>query len=106
MKLLDTSVTKAAQGSMDSQFTGSVADNVRSACAASLNSIDDARVTTMHTIATRDRKAAIVLAAVKAEAPTRRPDGRPGPPLRAPLGRDEGIVRVLTEQRNDKKFAI
>jgi len=58
---------------MDSQFTGSVADNVRSACAASLNSIDDARVTTMHTIATRDRKAAIVLAAVKGEALVRRP---------------------------------
>ncbi|MGH6707542.1 MAG: hypothetical protein ACREEK_01105, partial [Bradyrhizobium sp.] len=37
----------------------------------------------MHTIIPRDRKAAIVLAAVKGEALTRRPNGRPGPPLRA-----------------------
>jgi hypothetical protein len=39
-----------------------VADNARSACAATLNSIDDAKIATMHAIAPRDRKAAIVLA--------------------------------------------
>jgi hypothetical protein len=37
----------------------------------------------MHAIAPRHRKAAIVLAAVKGEAPSRRPRGRRGPPLRA-----------------------
>ena len=48
-----------------------------------LNSIDDAKIATMHAIAPRDRKAAIVLAAVQGEALSRRPGGRPGPPLRA-----------------------
>ena len=67
---------------MSARFDGST-DDARSACAAPLNSIDDAKIATMHTIVPRDRKAAIVLAAVKGEALTRRPDGRPGPPLRA-----------------------
>jgi hypothetical protein len=43
------------------------------------------------------------------EALTRRPDGRPRPPLRddcANLGRDQGMVRVLMEQGNDGKFTI
>jgi hypothetical protein len=54
-----------------------VADNARSACAASLHSIDDAKIATMHSMVPRDRKHAIGLAAVKDEALTRRPDGRP-----------------------------
>jgi hypothetical protein len=37
----------------------------------------------MHTIVPRDRKRAVVLAAAKGDALSRRPDGRPGPPLRA-----------------------
>jgi len=37
----------------------------------------------MHSIDPRDRKAAIVLATVKGEALKRRPDGRPGQPIRA-----------------------
>jgi hypothetical protein len=37
----------------------------------------------MRSIVPRDRKAAIVLAAVKGEALARPPGGRPGPPLRA-----------------------
>jgi hypothetical protein len=37
----------------------------------------------MHSIVPRCRKAAIVLAAVKGEALARRPDRRPGAPLRA-----------------------
>jgi hypothetical protein len=37
----------------------------------------------MHTIVPRDRKHAVVLAAVKGEALSRRPRGRLGPPLRA-----------------------
>jgi len=37
----------------------------------------------MHRATPRDRNAAIVLAAVKGSALARRPDGRPGPPLRA-----------------------
>jgi hypothetical protein len=45
--------------------------------------MDDAKVATMHAIAPRHRKAAIVLAAVQGEAHSRRPRGRPGPPLRA-----------------------
>jgi hypothetical protein len=39
------------------------------ACAESLNSIDDVKITTMHTTTARDRNAAIVLA-VKGEALT------------------------------------
>ena len=54
-----------------------VGGDARPACAAPLDSIDDAKITTMHTIVPRDRKAAIVLAAVKGEALARRPDGRP-----------------------------
>jgi hypothetical protein len=60
-----------------------VSDNAGSACAASLNSIDDINIAMMHTTVPKDRKAAIALAAVKGEALTRQPDGRPGPPLRA-----------------------
>jgi hypothetical protein len=60
-----------------------VADNIRPACAERFNSIDDVKMTMMHAILPRDRMAAIVLAAVKGEALARRPDGRPGPPLRA-----------------------
>ncbi|MFN4925405.1 hypothetical protein [Bradyrhizobium sp.] len=37
----------------------------------------------MHNATLRDRNAAIVLAAVKGDALARRPDGSPGPPLRA-----------------------
>jgi hypothetical protein len=37
----------------------------------------------MHAIAPRDRKVAIELAAVQGEAHSRRPRGRPEPPLRA-----------------------
>jgi hypothetical protein len=63
----------------------------------------------MHTIVPRDRERANVLAAVKAEALKRRPDGRPGRPLRAvavqTFGRGEGMVHVLIEQRNDGKIA-
>src|SRR3979411_2856718 len=73
-KRLDASVTKAAKGSMDGPLTRCVAGDLRSACAASLNSSDDAKIATMHTIAPRDLKAAIVLAAVKGEALARRPD--------------------------------
>ena len=43
----------------------------------------DAKIATMHAIVPRDRKAAIVLAAVQGKALSRRPRGRPGPPLRA-----------------------
>ena len=46
-----------------------MACNARWACAESLNSIDDAKIATMHTTRVRDRNAAIVLA-VKGEALT------------------------------------
>jgi hypothetical protein len=42
----------------------------RWACAESPNSIDDAKIATMHTTPARDRNAAIVLAAVKGETLT------------------------------------
>jgi hypothetical protein len=42
-----------------------------------LNSIDDAKIATMHNSPARDRNAAIVLAAVKGEALTLQPDGCP-----------------------------
>jgi len=48
-----------------------------------LDSIDAARSVTKHTIVPKDRKTAIVRAAAKGEALASRPDGRPGPPLRA-----------------------
>jgi hypothetical protein len=69
LKRLEASVTKAAKGSMDRPLTRCVADKARSACAAPLNSNDDAKVATMHTIAPKDRNAAFVLAAVQGDAP-------------------------------------
>jgi anti-sigma factor RsiW len=55
-----------------------VANNDRSAHVASLDNMDDAKFATMHAIVRRDRKRAIVLAAIKGEALARRPDGCPG----------------------------
>jgi len=78
-KRLDASVTNAAKGGTDNSFGRRVADDSCSACAAPLDSIDAAKITTMHSIVPRDRKAAIVLATVKGEALAR----RLGPPLRA-----------------------
>jgi hypothetical protein len=82
-KRLDASATNAAKGRTGEWLGRRVADGSCSACAAPLDSIDAAKITTMHMILPMDRKAAIVLAAVKGEALARRPDGRPGPPLRA-----------------------
>jgi hypothetical protein len=82
-KRLDASVTNAANGRTDNSFGRRVGDDPCSAYAAPLDSIDATKITTMHSIVPRDRKAAIVLATVKGEALARRPDGRPGPPLRA-----------------------
>src|SRR5450631_2229529 len=89
LKRLDASVTNAAKGRTDNSFGRRVADD--SACAVPLDSIDAAKIMTMHSIRRMDRNAAIVLAAVKGEALARRPGGRPriksgagsGPPLRA-----------------------
>ena len=96
-KRFDASVTKAAKGRTVELFGRRVANGSCSACAAPLNSIDAAKITTMHSILPTDRKAAIVLAAVKGEALERPPDGRPGPPLRAtavhiPAGTEERSV--------------
>jgi len=96
-KRLDASVTNAAKGSMDRPLILCAAGEARSPCAAPLDSINAAKIATMHATVLRDRKAAIVLAAVKGEAPARRPDGRPGPPLRAtavqiPAGTEEWSV--------------
>jgi hypothetical protein len=82
-KRFDASVTNAAKGRTDNSFGRRVADDSCPACAAPLDSIDAAKITTTHSIVPRDRRAAIVLAAVKGEALARRPDGRPGPLLRA-----------------------
>jgi hypothetical protein len=76
-KRLDASVTNAAKGSMDRALAGCVCGGAFPACAAPLDSINDADIATIHTNVPRDRKAAIVLAPVKVEALTRRPDGRP-----------------------------
>src|ERR1700722_11088794 len=62
---VDASVTKAANGSAGRVFARCVADNARSACAAMLNSIDDAKIATMYAIAPSDRQGAFVLAAAK-----------------------------------------
>src|ERR1700730_13280683 len=70
-KRFDASVTNAAQGGRDKSFGRRVASC--SACAAPLDSIDAAKITTMHSIVLRDRKAAMVLAAAKGEALARRP---------------------------------
>jgi hypothetical protein len=55
--------------------------------------MDKTKIATMHTIAQRNRKAAIVLAAVKGEAllTTAAYDGEVNP------GRNEGMVRELIE---------
>ena len=80
---------------MDNSFGRRVADDSCPACAAPLDSIDTAKITTMHSIVPRDRKAAIVLATVKGEALVRRPGGRPRPTPRA------AAVQILagTEER-------
>ena len=87
-----------------------VLNNACPTCATPLNIIGDAKIATIHTIVLRDRKAAIVLTAVKGKALARRPDGRPGPAAAcdggATLGRDEGMVRALTEQRNGRRLAV
>jgi hypothetical protein len=82
-KRLEASVIKAAKESTGRPFARCAADDARAACAASLTSIGDVKIATVHAIAPRDRKAAIVLAAVQGEALSRRPSGRPGLPLRA-----------------------
>jgi hypothetical protein len=66
-KRLDAPVIKAANGSMLGPLARWVTDNARSTCAASLNRIDDATIAGMQTLAPRDRKAAIVFAAVNGE---------------------------------------
>ena len=76
-KRLDASVTNAAKGWEDLPPARCVGGDARPACAALLDNIDAARTITMHSIVPRDRKAAIVLAAVKGDALMRRPDGRP-----------------------------
>ena len=80
---MEASVIKAAKGSTGRSFARCATDNACSAYAASLTSIRDAKIATMHAIALRGRNAAIVLAAVKGEALARRPDGSTGPTLRA-----------------------
>src|SRR5579872_2364948 len=82
-KRRDASVTNAVKGGTDWLLTRCIGCEPRSACAASLHSIDDTKIVTKHSIVPRTPKAAVVLAAVKGEALKRRPDGRPGPPLRA-----------------------
>jgi hypothetical protein len=87
-KRLDASVTNAAKERTDETFGRRVADDSCSACAAPLESIDAAKITTMHSILPRDREAT-----VKDEALAR----RPGPPLRAtavhiPAGTEERSV--------------
>src|SRR5580692_4318087 len=74
-------------------------------CTAPTNGIDAASIAAMHIKISRDRKPVIVLAAVKGKALSRRPKW---PPLTAAsrdgaaiLCRDGGMVRVLTEQRNE-----
>src|SRR5882724_5333748 len=76
-KRLDASLTKAAKGWRDLPLARYVGGDARPACAAPFTNIDDARTITKHTVAPRDRKAAIVPATVKGEAPARRPEGRP-----------------------------
>jgi hypothetical protein len=76
-KRFDASVTNAAKGRTDKPFGRRVANDCCSACAAALDSVDAAKISTMHSIVPRCRKAAIVLATVKGEALARRPGGRP-----------------------------
>jgi hypothetical protein len=82
-KRLDASVTKPAKGLAGEAAACWFVKDDRSACAALLDSIDNAEIATMQAIAPRDRKAAIVLTAVQGKALSRRPRGRPGPTLRA-----------------------
>jgi hypothetical protein len=77
LKRLDASITYAAKGWTVKPFGRRVVDDPCSTFAAPPNSIDAARIATMHITILRDRKPAIVLAAVKGEALSRRPDGRP-----------------------------
>jgi hypothetical protein len=76
-KRFDASVTNAAKGRTDNSFERRVADDSCPACAAPLDSINAAKITTMHSILPRECKAAIVLATVKGEALARRLGGCP-----------------------------
>jgi hypothetical protein len=80
-KRLDASVTNAAKGLGGEAAAFRAFSAAGSACAAPLSSIDDTNITTMHTKVPRDRKAAIVLPTVKAEAVTRRTDDSSGAPM-------------------------
>jgi hypothetical protein len=62
---------------MDRPLTRCVNGVARPALAAWLDSIDTARTVAITSFVPIDRKAAIVLAAVKGEALRRRPEGRP-----------------------------
>src|ERR1700733_14910154 len=72
-KRSDASVTKAAKGSIRAVTARCAADDSPLALTALLHDVNDATIATMHMVAPRDRKRAIVLAAVKDEALTRRP---------------------------------
>jgi len=75
---MDASATKAPKGLVGGPAAcWAVKNNTRLARASPLNCIDDAKTATIRTIAARDHKRAIVLAAIKGEALARRPDGRP-----------------------------
>jgi hypothetical protein len=52
---------KSREGIVDISLARCKAGNARWACAEALNSIDDARIATINSIALRARKAAIVL---------------------------------------------
>ena len=67
-KRLDASITNAAKGWTVKPFGRRVVDDPCSACAAPPNSIDAARIATMHITVPRGRKPAIVIAAVNGEA--------------------------------------
>jgi hypothetical protein len=59
---LDASVTKSAKGLLDISLARCMAGNARWACAEPLNSIDDAKIATIHTTPAKNHNATIVLA--------------------------------------------
>src|ERR1700709_2677082 len=76
-KRLDASVTNSANGlAGDAAACWSVNDD-RSACTGLLDSIDNAKTASMHTILPRERKHAAVVAALKGKSLAPRPGGRP-----------------------------
>jgi hypothetical protein len=86
-KRREASSMKSAKGSLVRELAVCAADRASAAAEKSHTVSTKINGTTTRTLLTNERKHAIVLAPVQGKAASRRPFGRPGPPLRATAAR-------------------